>query len=560
MQLPDLAPGFVAHHRDPILFVTLAGRLAFANAAAAPVLDRAGLKVGDPLPRLVHEELVARLAATSGGATFVAWDQLFDLSSHVGEPAGAWLHARPRQDPVVDELRGARRAKAAFLAHASHDLRTPLNAILGYSGLLLEERPEDTDLGRIETAAHQLLGMVDQLLEVSRVEAGTVGVFHESFPVGGLLDALRASQVPVASTLDGALVLRGDQTKIRQVVGLVVDRLRRAGQRPSVEVSAGLTLTIGVPDASAATLRSLLEPAGADGLGTALAEALVGLLGGRIVTQDRAVVVTLPVEERRDTLDRGLLEIHGPDHAATVLVVDDDDASRDLLRRQLLRAGYRVVGVRDGEVGLEAARQLRPDVVTLDIVMPRMNGWEVLRRLKESPETASIPVVVVSIIDAAGSGFAVGASGFLTKPIDRGKLLRTLEAFRSATPRVLVVDDDAAHRALVARAVARSGWTVTEAADGAEALRALESGLPDVLLLDLFMPVVDGFAVVEAVRARPEWRQLPIVVVTALDLGPAEYARLADRVHTVVAKSSNNLDRLLDEIRAVRPARGPRAG
>jgi CheY-like chemotaxis protein len=552
MGLRDLAPSFLEQHPDPILFVTMTGRVDAANATARAWLAARELAVGDPLPAAEHQELIARLASSGARSVWTVGDHVFDVLPSP-DPPGLWLQARPRQDRLGDEARAARRAKASFLAHASHDLRTPLNAILGYSGLLREEHPTDADLERIEHAAHQLLGLIDQLLEVSRVEAGTVGLFLESFPVGALVDALHALHVPVTRTIDASVVVRGDQTKIRQVVSLLCERAKRAGFRPELLVSAGLRVRLSLPGVTEPAIRAMLEPTGAEGLSAALAEALVHLLGGRVVVEPEALTIELPVEARPDHLDRALLEQHGPEGATTVLVVDDDDASRDLLRRQLLRAGYRVIGVRDGEVGLRAARELRPDLVTLDIVMPRMNGWEVLRRLKEDPETSMIPVVVVSIIDARGSGFAVGASGFLTKPIDRARLLETLEAFRSATPRVLVVDDDATQRALVGRALARTGWTVEQAADGAQALSALEARLPDVLLLDLFMPVVDGFAVVEAVRARPAWRHLPIVVVTALDLGPAEHARLADRVHAVVAKSGNDLDRLLDEIRSVRP-------
>ena len=553
-QLRELTLGFFRNHPDAILFVAMSGQVEAANPAAGPWLSQLGLRVGDPLPTHLHEEFLARLATQGERNVYAASEDLvFDLLPGVGTP-GIWMQARPRQDPLTNELRAARRAKAAFLAHASHDLRTPLNAILGYSGLLREERPEDQDLERIEHAGRELLALIDQLLEVSRVEAGSVGLFLESFPVSGLVESLAALGVPVvAEGLASGLVVRGDQAKIRQVVSLLCDRLVRAGARPEVTIAPGLRVRLGLPGLSAAAIRGMLEPAGAEGLSAALAEALLHLLGGRSTIDDAALTLVLPVEERQDPLDRSLLELHGPEHATSVLVVDDDDASRDLLRRQLLRAGYRVIGVRDGELGLQVARQLRPDVVTLDIVMPRMNGWEVLRRLKEDPQTASIPVVVVSIIDAAGSGVAVGAAGFLTKPIDRAQLQKTLEQFRSVNPRVLVVDDDAAHRALVGRALSKSGWTVEQAADGAAALEALERSLPDVLLLDLFMPGVDGFAVVEAVRARPAWRKLPIVVVTALDLGPAEHARLAGRVHTVVAKSGSDLDRLLDEIRAVRP-------
>jgi len=212
----------------------------------------------------------------------------------------------------------------------------------------------------------------------------------------------------------------------------------------------------------------------------------------------------------------------------------------------------------DGEVGLQVARRERPDAITLDVMMPRLDGWEVLKRLKSTPETANIPVVMCSIVDNTGLGFALGASDYLTKPIDRRALTTALAPFRGSEGHLLVVDDNDDVRNVLSRTLRREGWTVTECNDGEQALDWLESNDPDVVILDLLMPGISGFDVVDRMQADERWRDIPVFVVTAKDLTPADQQRLQGSVQRVLEKSGQALRQLSDELRAVAPHREAR--
>jgi CheY-like chemotaxis protein len=231
-----------------------------------------------------------------------------------------------------------------------------------------------------------------------------------------------------------------------------------------------------------------------------------------------------------------------------VLVIDDDASVRDIVQRFLAREGFRVVTAGGGEEGLRLARQLGPDAITLDVMMPGLDGWAVLAALKADPATADIPVIMVTMMDDRNLGYALGAADYLTKPIDRERLLAALARHRPGLP-ILVVDDDPALRELLRRTLEREGYTVVEAADGRAALARIEERLPGLILLDLMMPHMDGFEVLAELRARPAWRAIPVVVVTAKDLTPEERQRLNGQVERVLAKGALGPQALLAEVR-----------
>jgi CheY-like chemotaxis protein len=225
--------------------------------------------------------------------------------------------------------------------------------------------------------------------------------------------------------------------------------------------------------------------------------------------------------------------------AGTVLVVDDERATRELLGRDLGARGYRVVHAAGGSEGLRLAREVRPDAITLDIMMPEVDGWAVLRELKADPALRDIPVVLVTILGDREMGYALGAADYLTKPVDTGALARVLERHRSGDrPEVLVVDDDPVARDVLRRTLVRGGWAVAEAGDGREALAQLARAAPAVLLLDLMMPGMDGFEVLEAMRREPGWRDVAVVIVTAKDLGREELEWLRSRAERVFQKGA----------------------
>jgi CheY-like chemotaxis protein len=241
-----------------------------------------------------------------------------------------------------------------------------------------------------------------------------------------------------------------------------------------------------------------------------------------------------------------------------VLVIDDDAAVRDLMSRFLGKEGFRVVTAAGGEEGLRLARTIEPDVITLDVLMPGMDGWSVLTALKADPALVEIPVVMLTMLDDRNLGYALGAADYLTKPIDRERLVAVLGRHRRDLP-VIVVDDDANFRDLARRTLEREGYTVIEADNGRAGLDRLRETTPSVVLLDLMMPEMDGFDFVASIRANATWRSLPIVVITAKDLSPEDHERLNGSVTRVLQKGALSRDTLLGEVRDLVAAATSRA-
>jgi CheY-like chemotaxis protein len=237
--------------------------------------------------------------------------------------------------------------------------------------------------------------------------------------------------------------------------------------------------------------------------------------------------------------------------ATTVLIVDDDPASRELLSRFLRREGFAVLTAATGEQAMRIAREQKPNVITLDVIMPGMDGWEVLRALKADPELEDIPVILMTITDDQNLGYALGAAEYLTKPVDwerLGAILGRIQAERART--ALVVDDDESARDLAKRALERAGWHVLEAENGRMALEALERDVPSLIILDLMMPEMDGFEFVASLHNRPDWRAIPIIVVTSMDISAADRERLGG-VGRILQKGDYALSDLVDEIRRI---------
>ena len=235
------------------------------------------------------------------------------------------------------------------------------------------------------------------------------------------------------------------------------------------------------------------------------------------------------------------------DAAGTVLVIDDEATVRDLMQRFLVKEGFRVALATGGEEGVRLAKELRPDAITLDVMMPGMDGWAVLSALKADPDLAEIPVIMLTIVDDKNLGYALGASDYLTKPLDRERLLSVLNKYRREAP-VLVVDDDAALRELMRRILEGAGYTVVEAENGRAALERLRTMAPGVILLDLMMPEMDGFEVVAEMRRHEAWRAIPIVVVTAKELTAEDRQRLNGYVERILQKGAYTRDALLAEV------------
>ena len=485
----------------------------------------------------------------------------------------------------------ANQAKSQFLASMSHELRTPLNAVIGYSEMLQEEATERgltdlvPDLKKIHRAGSYLLNLINNVLDLSKIEAGKMELFLETFDVSGMLDDVATTVEPLivrngnrleVACAPDAGALHSDLTKVRQCLLNLLSNAAKFTDHGSIRLEAaraGDVVTLRVSDTgiglSPAQMQKLFDPfmqfhSGREthregtGLGLAITRRLCQMLGGEItlaseVGKGSAFTITLPARAPLPAEEPVAPEPVQAECSAgdIVLTVDDDPGSRELMARFLRKEGFRPVAAENGEEALRLARELRPRLITLDVMMPGMDGWAVLTALKTDSEVADIPVIMVSVVDNKNLGFALGATDYLTKPIDRKRLAQLLERYcrRELPGPVLLVEDDEVSRAMVRKAVKEAGWQLIEAADGTAALRLMEQQTPALILLDLLMPNMDGFEFAWAVRQDARWRSIPIIVSTSKELNAADRARLAGHVESVLAKGAYTHDELRRQIR-----------
>ena len=504
----------------------------------------------------------------------------------------------------------ANRAKSQFLTNMSHELRTPLNAIIGYSEML-QEASEDVghedfipDLKKIHAAGKHLLGLINDILDLSKVEAGKMTPFLETFDVANLVQEVATTIHPLvqknANTLeiqtrDALGTMYSDVTKVRQCLFNLLSNACKFTERGTLRLQVtrepvagrdvfrfevsdtgiGMTpeqlgkLFQAFAQADATTTRKY----GGTGLGLALTRRFCQLMGGNVTVTSElgkgsTFTMQLPAEApaqaeptaaARDASSKaepaweeraGAAAARSPKDRNTILVVDDDHTVLELMQRYLSREGFHVLTAAGGEEGLRLARQARPRVITLDVMMPGMDGWAVLTALKKDPELAEIPVLLCTILDDRSMGFALGASEFLTKPIDRNHLVAVLRKHGSghAPGKVLLVEDDAGTRELIGRMLQKEGCVVTEAENGRIALQRVVANRPELIVLDLMMPEMDGFEFMQELRKLEAYRSIPIIVVTAKDLTPEDQRMLNGQVEAILQKGGHSGDELLREI------------
>ncbi len=490
-----------------------------------------------------------------------------------------------------DAAEAANRAKSQFLANMSHELRTPLSAVIGYSEMI-EEEMEDTgeqhllgDVRKIQSNARHLLSLINDVLDLSKIEADRMTTFAETFSVEMLVRDVASTVEALIKQKGNALVLdlgpgladmHTDQVKLRQCLFNLVSNAAKFTEAGSITLRAmreGGVVILSVSDSGIGMTPEQLEKLferfsqadvsttrrfGGTGLGLAITRAFCRLLGGDVdVTSTYGAgstfTIRLPAEmpQQREEEAAPRPEQNTAQHL--VLVIDDDAAQRDLLTRFLEREGFAVRTAADGHVGIDIARATHPRAILLDVMMPKMDGWSVLTALKADSDLAAIPVVMVTFVNEPGLGQSLGAADTVLKPVEWDRLKQVMERFRGDAGAVLVVDDDPEARQRVRSALERDGWTVTEAGDGREALDLVERTPPQLILLDLTMPVMDGFAFLHELRLRPGCENIPVVVLTARELDARERERL-DGADRVLRKGETNLRQLAGELRALTPA------
>ena len=611
-----------------VSIVDAQGRLVQRNAAATALLGEGQTPAGcDAEGQPLAEPQLAQVLRTGEPsaereiaiqAPDGEWRTVLSLAVPIRDDAGIVVGGvdaavditeRKRAEGEVRDAKEAaeeaNKAKSQFLANMSHELRTPLNAVIGYSEMLQEEA-EDLgipailpDLEKIHTAGRSLLGLVNDVLDLSKIEAGKMDLYLETFELAAMIGEVTTTVAPLLQRKDNTLELRlppnigtmhADLTKVRQVlfnllgnaakftdhgtVALGIEREIRDGREwlafrvsdsgigMSVEQQGRLFQAFSQADAS--TTRKF----GGTGLGLAITGRLCEMMGGEIVVEselDRGSTFTvhLPAEMAEvsaepelapSTSEQTSVDPAAHPHAGganTVLVIDDDPNVHDLMTRVLARDGLQAVVASSGEEGLRLAAELRPVAITLDVMMPRLDGWAVLAALKADPRTSHIPVIMLSMVEDKTLGYALGAADYLTKPMDRDRLSAVLRRYRRGEPgeTVLVVDDDPLIRDQVRQVLAGEDCAVIEAENGLVALKHLAEVRPDVILLDLMMPEMDGFAFADEVHRREAWRSIPIVVMTAKDLTVEDRHRLAGAVGDIVQKRAYSHERLLREVR-----------
>lgn len=504
----------------------------------------------------------------------------------------------------------ASQAKSRFLANMSHELRTPLNAIIGYSEMLREEASDEghqiyiSDLEKIQGAGKHLLGLINDILDLSKVEAGKMTLFLERFELESVVREVAQTVQPLVAKNGNRLeldcppalgMIKADLTKVRQVLFNLLSNASKFTQNGSVRVSVRResgqparieenkdesgpleTIAIDVTDTgigmTEAQLSGLFQAFaqadagttrkyGGTGLGLALSRSFCRLMGGDLQVRSEpgkgsVFSVTLPAEVSDATSKKGRPERSSSrreQQGPLILVIDDDENARELAERALTNEGYRVALAANGEQGLEVANRIKPSLILLDVIMPGLDGWAVLSSLKQHAQLRQIPVVMMTILHDRNLAFSLGATDYLTKPVQWDQLWALLEKHHlsSGQPRILVVDDDARSRDLLRRGLEKSGCSVQEAENGRIAQAALTPSPPQLILLDLLMPEMDGFEFLHLCRQNPETRNIPVIVITSKDLTHEDLKRLHGSATKVLQKGAYDLSALVQQVRTL---------
>ena len=572
----------VSTHLLQGLFVSLgAGIVGFLSArehgAGAKTSDVELVK-GAVRSLMRDPDLVQRIPVTSTGPIAELTNDLNVLIDSFAARQRALQTTVTEVRAMRDRSESASMAKSHFLANMSHELRTPLNAIIGYA-MLLQEDAQDagateavSDLDRILRAARHLLMLINDILDLSKIEAGKDEVEYSPVNVRTLVEETMAAIGPRTTISnvrfeldlpDDEIYMQTDNLKVRQCLVNLLSNAFKFTERGHVKLSVGVRehefgpvvdfavedTGIGISpekieklfDAFVQADTTTTQNFGGTGLGLTITRKLASLLGGKLSVESEkekgsVFKLTIPQEPMRKTTLRNLEDLSASlpanDDASDqrlALVIDDDASTVDLLSRWLKKQGYAVAAAYDGEAGLEVAHEHQPDLILLDIHMPRKNGWDVLDKLRNDDKLCEVPVIVVSVDDNRRRGLDSGASEFLMKPTTQENLATVLDTFNTTTDgHILIIDDDEDAGNIIERAARQVGLEVSRAFDGVAGLEMVKAHKPSAIVLDLTMPEKDGFSVLKELEMDPELRRIPVIVVSARTLNGEEFSQIAE--------------------------------
>ncbi|HEX9286901.1 MAG TPA: response regulator [Thermoanaerobaculia bacterium] len=505
---------------------------------------------------------------------------------------------RSRIARTNQELQRASALKDRFLASVSHELRTPMTVILGFTGALLKggqgnlNAQQRESLERVQRNAKLLLGLINDVLDISKIEAGKIEIDRQTVFLGALARQIEADyseparskgltfRTGVAPGLDS---VTSDPARVMQIVSNLVGNALKFTERGSIIVRFeprererwAIVVSdsgIGIPEEEQAAIFDEFRQGeatehrgrGGTGLGLAIVKKLAAMLGGTVSVEStsgkgsRFTVVLprhLPEEARAEAAATGAeaWPVPASRPGRTVLLVDDDEGVRRLFASELAPLGIHVLEARDGSSAIEIALAERPDAILLDVLMPGLDGWETLRALKQRPETRTIPVVILSVVDNRAFGLSLGAFDYLVKPVELSTLLDSLSRAGVLASRghLLVVDDDADVRQLLTQELVSAGYRVQSAEGGAEALESMGLERPSAVVLDLMMKPPDGFEVLFRMREDPDLREVPVVIVTAKDLTVKDQEILNGSAQRVIRKAADPSRLVAEVLKAV---------
>jgi PAS domain S-box-containing protein len=510
---------------------------------------------------------------------YYVWSHIEDLSRQKWE-------ARELQQ-AKQKAEDANIAKSQFIANMSYELRTCMNTIVGYTEMLEEDCDQpimQQDIKNVHVATKQLLGLIDGILDISQIEAGNIPSYSERFDLKTVLQNTVATLHPLIENKANALRLLFDEDlgemytdliKVRQILFNLLSNASKFTEQGIITLEVrrqqeenGDWITIRVSDEGTGMTKeqqadlyqvftaSNTRKYSSTGLGLSLTKQFAHMLGGTlnlegVFDKGNHFTVRLPAHMTTPKPHEAIVR-ESPQESGVVLVIDDDEVVREMLEVYLSKVGYQVAVACSGEEGLNLAKKLRPDAITLDVMMPGMDGWEVLSKLKAEPELAHIPVIMLTMTEAQEIGYSLGAAEYITKPVSKTQLINVLRKYRTenAPYTVMVVEDDQFGREMMVRMLHHHvGWQVIEAGNGGTALQLLQKHQPDLILSDLAMPDMDGFEFITHLRQHKTCSSTRVVVVTAKPLTPEEELWLNNHVDAVFQKGTYRHNELLAKLR-----------